>query len=70
MRIDLKCCCGATASFDTPRGTYAEPGGNPVGPKQRRFRVEILADDWLDRHAGCKPMFAEAAPQGPEVSRG
>ena len=51
-KIELTCPCGAAASFEDQRGTYIYPGGDPDA-KQRRFLIEVRADDWLERHQAC-----------------
>ena len=52
MLIKLKCCCGAT--FDVEGGTYINRGGKPDN-QGRMFVVQVMADEWLDRHRNCQP---------------
>jgi hypothetical protein len=52
MRIQLKCCCGATFDIEDTRGSYLENGG-AKDPKGRKFLIEARADDWQERHQVC-----------------
>lgn len=51
--ISLKCSCGATADFLDGGGRYINPGG-AHDSKGRKYRIEVHADDWLDRHESCR----------------
>lgn len=64
MKIELKCKCGAAATFDDTRGIYINAGGKP-DDKGRVLMIEVRADEWQDRHQPC------LAAQGvQEVPRG
>lgn len=52
MKIKLRCKCGATAEWDA--WTYINAGGTP-DEKNRRFLVELRAEEWLNRHQICQP---------------
>jgi len=52
MKTELKCKCGSSAVFNDDRGKYINPGGHP-DDKGRTYRIEVWADEWLDRHSGC-----------------
>ena len=41
FRIELKCSCGAEASFSDTSGEGRKP------------RVEVLSDRWQERHRAC-----------------
>lgn len=51
-RIDLKCRCGASASFEDERQKEVRYGSG-ADDENRIFQIEVAADRWLDRHAGC-----------------
>ena len=52
MKIELKCKCGASASFSDNRGVYINSDG-VADSKGRKFNIEVRADEWLDRHNIC-----------------
>jgi len=52
MKIELKCKCGASATFTDNRGVYINAGGNQ-DKHGRKFNIEVRADEWLDRHDIC-----------------
>lgn len=52
MKINLKCCCGATFEAEDARGSYIQPGGG-ADSKSRKFLIEVRADDWQEHHQVC-----------------
>lgn len=54
MRINLKCCCGATFEAETRDPAYNQ-------------RVQDQADKWLERHKDCRPApsYAPNPPADP-----
>jgi hypothetical protein len=56
MKINLKCCCGATFEIEDTRGSYLQPGGG-VDSNGRKFLIEARADDWQERHQVCLQTF-------------
>ncbi len=54
MKINLKCCCGATFEAETRDPAYNQ-------------RVQDQADKWLERHKDCRPapIYAPNPPADP-----
>lgn len=50
MKIDLKCRCGAAATFHD--GEFINGGGRK-DEKGRVFVVEQRAEEWMERHQPC-----------------
>lgn len=57
MKIELECSCGAKAVFDDPRGHYIVDGGKS-DERGHKFRVELLAYEWQERHKDCQKKEA------------
>ena len=58
MKIELKCSCGATASFDS--STYIN-GGGAQDEKGDVFVVQRTAREWQSAHRFCVHLPAEAS---------
>ena len=60
VQIKAKCSCGAEFEIVDSTGQYATRGGEP-DVMGRRYRYEVLFDQWRNDHLGC---ITEAENQG------
>lgn len=66
-KIEAKCGCGATFSMEDPNGSFITTGGYPDS-KGRKFQIERVFDEWLDKHSICQKSVQVPFPIMPPLT--
>ena len=62
MKIELKCRCGAEATWTDERGAYAGGVTGHANARGFRYLIEERADEWQQRHQQC--LVAHGVKEG------